>query len=406
MTSGNHRFTILRCILALVLTFILSSSLVGQTGAQETTDFSVLSILDFTDNSGNPDLAWLSAGLSDMLITDLTAADITLVNRDDLNEALAEQSLALAGITDDSALEIGRMVMADAILNGAFAVSGGVLRIDARIVDVNSGEIISTAAVSGSPGSVFSLEATLAGEICIALGLEPPAGLGEPGTASLPAAKAYYEGIALQSSGDVEAAKNRFEESASLDPLYTKPRYSLEESWQLLKDFRNLRQQREVNDLWRRAEALKARLAAAPFVTDSEAIMAAYTAGSPTIQVGTPPAEDPTLGSCPTPAVCLWNLQITYWEIGSSSAEYFEETETEQATLREIIRLADQAESAWPDDEWLPEILYWQVMAQRWLGEWESVLSGCERIFIEWPDFRMAWALEDMYETALEELGG
>lgn len=402
MTSGIiNRLNLLRYIQVLVL----GSAMAGFTFAQEATDFSVLSILDFADNSGSPEYAWLSAGLSDMLITDLSSADLTLVNRDDLNEALAEQSLALAGITDDTALEIGKMVMADAILNGAFAVSGGMLRIDARIAEVNSGEVITTASVTGSPNSIFSLEASLALKICMALGLEPPPGLGEPGTTSLPAAKAYYEGIALQSSGDVEAAKLQFENSARLDPLFAKPRYSLEESWQLLKDFRNLRQQREVNNLWRKAEALKTRLTATPFVTDTEAIMAAYTAGSPTVQIGTPPAEDPTLGSCPTPAVCLWNLQITYWEIGSSSAEYFDETETEQATLGEIVRLADQAEEAWPLDEWLPEILYWKVMAQRWLGEWEEVLAGCERLFIEWPDFRMAWALEDMYETALEELG-
>lgn len=375
-------------------------------GESESQKRQVLSILDFTDNSGSPDYTWLSAGLSDMLITDLAAADITLVDRDDLNNALAEQSLALAGITDDTALVIGRMVMADAILNGAYALAGGFLRIDARISDVITGEIISTASVTGSPDAVFSLEARLAGEICTALGLEPPPGLGEPGTISLPAAKAYYEGLTLQSSGDIESAKIRFEEAARLDPLYAKPRYSLEESWQLLKDFRALRRQREVNALWKKAEALKVRLAADPFITDTEVIIATYTAGSPTVQIGTPPADNPTLGSCPSPAVCLWNLQITYWEIGSSSSEYFDDTATEEATLREIVRLADQADSAWPDDEWLPEILYWKVMAQRWLGEWESVLAGCERLFIEWPDFRMAWALEDMYEIALEKLGG
>lgn len=404
MSSQILHLTSLRSISISIL--LLGAALTGVAGAELETQPRILSILDFQDNSGSLDYQWLSAGLSDMLITDLSEADLILVNREDLNEALAEQSLALAGITDDSALEIGRMVMADAILNGAFALAGGQLRIDVRIVDVNTGQIISTAGVLGSPDAVFSLEASLARDICIALGLEPPPGLGEPGTVSLPAAKAYYEGIALQSSGDVEAAKLRFEDSARLDPLYAKPRYSLEESWQLLKDFRNLRQQREVNNLWRKAEALKSRLAATPFVTDSDAIMAAYTAGSPTVQIGTPPADDPALGSCPTPAVCLWNLQITYWEIGSSSSEYFHETSTEKATLGEIIRLADQAETAWPEDEWLPEILYWKVMAQRWLGDWEAVLAGCERLFIEWPDFRMAWALEDMYEMALEELGG
>jgi len=386
---------------ALIIAVLVSAALPPTAPAQETEESSsprVLSILDFADNSADPDYLWLSAGLADMLITDLSPADITLVDRSDLNEALSEQSLALSGITDDTALLIGRMVSADAILAGAFAISGGTLRIDARIADVTTGKVISTASVSGPGGDVFSLEARLAVKICDALGIEPPQGLGNPGTVSQPAARAYYEGIALQTSGDVDSARLRFEEAARLDPLYAKPRYSLEESWQLLKDFRALRQQREVNKLWKKAEALKTRLAEVPFVTDSDLIMAAYTAGTTN--------DNPALGSCPNPAVCLWNLQMTYWHIGSKSAEYFSDTVTEEASLREIIRLSDQGEAAWPDDDWLPEILYWKVMAQRWLEEWEAVLAGCERIFIEWPDFRMAYGLEGMYEIALEKLGG
>jgi len=385
----------------LLSALLISAALPSVLSAEETGDSQipkVLSILDFTDNSDNPDFLWLSSGLADMLITDLSPAEITLVDRADLNEAMAEQSLALAGITDDSALQIGRMVSADAILAGAFALSGGKLRIDARIADVTTGEVLTTASVNGPETNVFPLEARLALAICEALGIAPPPGLGNPGTVSQPAAKAYYEGLALQDSGDLEAAKSRFTDAANLDPLYAKPRYSLEESWQLLKDFRALRQQREVNTLWKKAEALKIRLAEDPFISDSDLIMAAYTAGSPT--------DNPSLGSCPNPAVCLWNLQITYWEIGSSSVEYFEDTATEKATLQEIIRLADQADAAWPEDDWLPEILYWEVMANRWLEEWEEVRTGAERIFIQWPDFRMAWALEDMYEIALEKLGG
>jgi hypothetical protein len=336
------------------------------------------------------------------------------VKRSDLNAALEEQSLALAGITDDTALKIGRMVRADALLTGAYALAGGapgtsaggVLRIDARITGVESGKVIAAVSAAGPPGAIFSMEAVLARDICVALGITPPAGLGNTGTASLPAARAYYEGVKLQDSGDVEAAKLRFQESARLDPLYAKPRYSLEESWQLLKDFRALRQQREVNALWRKAEALRQRLSAQPFIGDADAIMAAYTSGSPTVQTGTPPKDNPTLGSCPTPAVCLWNLQITYWEIGNQSMEYFQDEATERAALKEIAGLARQAEAAWPDDEWLPEILYWEVMAYRWLGDWDRVRAGCEQFFVEWPDFRMSWALEDMYETALKELEG
>ncbi len=383
----------------LVFIFLVSGSypLAAQENDSEENSPSVLSILDFADNSNVPDLAWLSAGLADMLLTDLAPAGITLVNRSDIEEVFEEQSLALMGLTEDDTLVVGRMVLADALLTGSYASINGILRIDARIIDVTTAAVIATTTVSGSEREIFSMEARLAVETCKALGLVPPPGLGEPGTTSLPAARAFYEGLALQSSGEIESARKRFEDSAVLDPLYAKPRYSLEESWQLLKDFRSMRQQRELNTQWKKAEALKSRLAAVPFIDDMAIMMATYTLSSP--------AEDPTLGSCPSPAICLWNLQITYWEIGTKSAEYFDDNITRDATLWEIVRLSEQAGAAWPEDEWLPEVLYWKCLALRWLGEWDAVKEECERFFLTWPDFRMAWALEDMYEMALEELG-
>jgi TolB-like protein len=369
----------------------------------------VLSVLDFADNTGDPEWAWLSAGLSDMLITDLGRTGLPVVDRDDLNAVLEEQTLALSGITDDEAAAIGRILSADVLLSGAYAVSSGILRIDARIVDVGTGGVIGTAAAQGRAETVFLLETALAEEVCGVMGIEPPEtaeGRGSgAGTDSLPAARAYYEGLALQESGDVEAARLRFEDAADLDPLYARPRYSLEESWQLLKDFRRLRRQREVNALWFKADALIRRLADRPFVSDSDILIAATAAGSPTTGPQSPFETDPSMGSCPTPAVCLWNLQIAYWEIGTKSAEYFGDEATKEASLRKMIVLARRAEEAWPDDEWLPEILYWEILAHRWLNEWPETAAGCERLFIEWPDFRMGWALEEMYEEALEHLG-
>lgn len=392
---------------AAFLVFFLAGTVCSPVAAQ--TPPEVLSVLDFTDNGDNAEWAWLSAGLADMLITDLAETDLSVVDRDDMNAVLEEQSLALTGLTDEGAVEIGRLVSADALLTGSFAVVGEILRIDAKIVDVTTGAVIGTAVADGHSQTVFELEKRLADEICRTLGISllPERKVGREsgaGTTSLPAARAYYEGLLLQSSGDIEAAKVRFEEAADLDPLFAKPRYSLEESWELLKDFRRLRRQREVNALWTKTDALIRRLAADPFISDSEMIMAAYNAESSTEQTGRPLTDDPSFGSCSSPAVCLWNLQITYWEIGSKSAEYFDDETTRQAALMEIIALACQAEEAWPDDEWLSEIIYWETLAYRWLENWQETAAGCERFFVEWPDHRMAWAVEDMYEMALEHL--
>ena len=395
-----HPFSKIKAVLAGV---ILMAGAVSAAGDDPPL---VLSILDFADNSGDENWSWLSAGLADMLVTDLSATDLVMVDRSDLDEILEEQKLALSGITDEGRLEIGRLLNADALLTGSYTISGGVMRIDFRVTDTTTGGIREAGSVSGASEALFVLENRLIFEICRVLEVSPPEVPAGPETTSLPAARAYYEGLVLQRSGAVDEARIRFEEAAELDPLYKKPRFSLEESWQLLNDFRKLRRQQEINALWRRAEALETRLAQNPFVTDTEAIMAAYTAGTPTVRTGSPPEEDPSLGSCPTPAVCLWNLQITWWEIGNLSREYFGDSETEEATLGEVVRLARLAEEQWPVDEWLPEILYWEVLVNHQLEEWEAVRTGCERIFVDWPTFRMGWALEDFYETALTNLGG
>ena len=394
------RFGLIRAILAGAI--LLAGTV---TGAGEDPPV-VLSVLDFTDNSGDGNWTWLSAGLADMLLTDLSGTGLVMVDRSELDGILEEQKLALSGLTDAGSLELGRLLNADALLTGSYSLSGSVMRIDFRITDTTTGGIREAGYVSGAPEGLFALESRLVLEVCRVLGVTPPELPSGPETTSLPAARAYYEGLVLQRSGAVEEARIRFEEAADLDPLYKKPRYSLEESWQLLRDFRKLRRQQEINALWRRAEALETRLGRDPFVSDSEAIIAAYTAGTPTVRTGSPPEEDPSLGSCPTPAVCLWNLQITWWEIGNLSMEYFDDSETEEAVLREVRRLADLAEEQWPEDEWLPEILYWEVLVSHQLEDWEAVRAGCERIFIDWPTFRMGWALEDFYETALTNLGG
>ena len=39
-------------------------------------------------------------------------------------------------------------------------------------------------------------------------------------------------------------------------------------------------------------------------------------------------------------------------------------------------------------------------------GRWAELKAACERIMTDWPDFRMAQAVEDMYQAALDKLAG
>jgi hypothetical protein len=46
------------------------------------------------------------------------------------------------------------------------------------------------------------------------------------------------------------------------------------------------------------------------------------------------------------------------------------------------------------------------MLAIRHLGRWQELKDACEEMFLEYSDMRMMWAIEGMYETALENLGG
>jgi hypothetical protein len=72
----------------------------------------------------------------------------------------------------------------------------------------------------------------------------------------------------------------------------------------------------------------------------------------------------------------------------------------------EIAAIARVAETRYPKDPFLPETQYMELFGLRERGDWPALKAACERLMSQWPDYRMMWAIEDMYERALEGLAG
>jgi TolB-like protein len=363
-----------------------------------------LSVLDFFNTSGRAEDAWLCRGLSDMLATDLSASGaLRLVERRDLDKALREQELGLTGVLDDAAApRVGKLVGAARLAYGGFIVKGGTLRVDAKVVDSESGAVVATGSAQGAAESALALEAELAGKLMTALGLGGPAGAG---TSSLAAARAYYSGLILFDTGKYDEAVAQFRSATTNDPLYAKPRAGIEESYKFLKDFKRQRQTREMNALIADIEGAKRRLAAPVFVTfavalsdpprfgfaDAAAVSAAYQA-------------NPNRWNGDTPVQAMWNLQHLYMELGDKGIEQSLDELLKARCTEEIAAIARAAEARYPKDPFLPEALYMPLLGMRERERWAELKAACERIMTEWPDFRMMWAIEDMYEAALEGL--
>lgn len=118
----------------------------------------------FDNNAKDPEFDPLSKGIADMMITELSDAQgIRVIERERLEELLDELELNKSEYIDpETAQKLGKGLGAEAILTGAFTVQGDRMRIDARLLKVETAEVLLTEKVSGPKDDFFDLHDQLA----------------------------------------------------------------------------------------------------------------------------------------------------------------------------------------------------------------------------------------------------
>jgi len=192
-----------------------------------------MAVAYFDNHTGQDQLEGLSKGLADMLLTDLSVAkELTLVERERLNDILAEMKLGESEVIDaKTAQKMGKLLGADLILTGGISAVEPTLRIDARIITVETGEILATAKADGPSAEFFTVEADLVRRLLEAIGvaLTPIQKLqvGKPPTRSLPALRKYGEALAAADDKDPKAEKKALQEALRADPTFAKAQQRL-----------------------------------------------------------------------------------------------------------------------------------------------------------------------------------
>ena len=385
----------------LILTMLLLFS-----AAMLSADPLLVSVLYFENTGGSEELGWLEKGLADMLLTDLSLSEeIKAIEREQLEKVLAEQRLSLSGLTDEKqSIEIGKLLSAQMLLGGSFVESGGRLRIDGKLIDTATGEIRAAVKSEGSPAQIFGMEKEILLGIFSELGITPPDGIDTSKSSSVDAAESYYTGLELFDEGRYAEAVEYYRKAALEDPQYDKPRAGLEESYKFLKDFRNMRYQREINSLLSKADILRRRLEREPWITYGDFLMQEYAEGHTDNDELSKRAEEMGLLSGETPAVCAWNLQVTLYETADLALEYFEDEQLADYSYSEITGISRMAREKWNDDPFLPELIYQELLVTYYSDNYEAALPLCEELMIKYPDYRMMWAVEEFYEDSLMEL--
>jgi TolB-like protein len=188
----------------------------------------------FDNNTGDAALDPLQKGLADMLITDLAGIQaIRVVERDKLDRALAELALGKSKFIDPkTAQRLGRGLAAEYIMSGGYALAGGVLRIDARVFRVDTGEVVASERAEGKKEEFFALEKQLVDVLVDALhlqlGRDEKTRLRANPTQSFDAWSRYSAGLDAGDRGDAARARASYKQALAADPSYAAARTALE----------------------------------------------------------------------------------------------------------------------------------------------------------------------------------
>ena len=201
----------------LPLLFIFSISLA---------DIKTVAISYFDNTSGTKEYDPLSKGLADMLITDLSnVKSLKIVEREKLESLLKEIELGDGKFIDpNTAQKLGKGLGAGFMLTGSFLIMGETMRIDARLVDVGTGEITMAEEITGEKDTFFELEKSLVDKLVatfdIVLSKSEQRRVKKVQTESFDAFNAFASAIDAFDRKEYDTSKKLFEKATEFDEDY------------------------------------------------------------------------------------------------------------------------------------------------------------------------------------------
>lgn len=192
-----------------------------------------LAVLDFDIGlaMGQPreDYEALRRGLAALTVTEVASnPGVRVVERTQLQQILQEQNLGKEGRVDDASLvRVGKLIGAHYMVTGILFDSHGNLRIDARIFDVETSQILKTESVSGKWDNLYDMVPRLAQQLMHDTNLPPlerHAMEEFRQTNPVPptqAVMAYSRAVLYADRGDKDHAVEQYRRALAVFPSYT-----------------------------------------------------------------------------------------------------------------------------------------------------------------------------------------
>jgi TolB-like protein len=179
-----------------------------------------IAALPLHNAAGRTDVAWLGIAIPEMLRTELDGADLRSLPGETVARMRAELALPDAdSYAPDTLARIAADIAADYVVVGSYASMGADLRVDVRLQDTRSGELVAEVSETGTAQDLFPLVARAGAELRGRLhATGPVAG----GGGSLPrnpeAARLYAEGLGRMQAFDPQGAVELLRRAAALEP--------------------------------------------------------------------------------------------------------------------------------------------------------------------------------------------
>lgn len=222
-----------RLLAVLLLGLTLTSAWAAQTPAGKRT----LAVLDFENNSlkDKVEMDPLCQGLADMFITEFSKLEaFQVVERADLQKIIEEMKLGQSGMIESSeAAQVGKVLGAQNLLLGSFMLMlDGKLRIDARLVEVETGRTLKAEEETGSPRDISKLVSNLVDKNIKSMNVKISAAeskaLRDPDNRSFDAALLFARGLKYEEQGEIANARKMYMQALKVNPKFRRARTRLQ----------------------------------------------------------------------------------------------------------------------------------------------------------------------------------
>jgi DNA-binding winged helix-turn-helix (wHTH) protein/tetratricopeptide (TPR) repeat protein len=220
-----------------------------------------VAVLGFQNTTDDPEDAWLSTSLSQMLSTELAAGEkLRIVSGEDVATLRASSPWPQTdSLGQSTASRIGTALGSDLLVLGSYAAAGKrgsrQLRLDARLQDAATGAILAEVAEVGSDQEPFAIVSRVGARLREHLGAPVLTDTDESGIlTALPAngeaARLYAQGVMRLRAFDAVGARDFLQQAVAVDPKYPLAHSRLAQAWgQLGYDQKSREEAKKALDL-------------------------------------------------------------------------------------------------------------------------------------------------------------